>query len=42
MKKILSFILITLISTTSFAGKIETVIVEGYGATVESAQANAG
>jgi len=42
MKKVLSFILIVLISTTSFAGKIETVIVEGYGATVESAQANAG
>ncbi len=41
-RKILSFILIALIATTSFAGKIETVIVEGYGATVESAQANAG
>jgi hypothetical protein len=42
MKKILSFILIVLISTTPFAGKVETVIVEGFGATVESAQANAG
>jgi len=42
MKKILSFVLISLISTVIFAGRIEVVIVEGYGATVESAQANAG
>ena len=42
MTKILSFILIALISTTILADKAETVIVEGFGATVESAQANAG
>jgi len=42
MKKKLSFILIVLISTTILAAKIETVIVEGFGVSVESAQANAG
>ena len=41
MKKILSFILIALMATTSFAGKVETVIVEGLGVSIESARENA-
>ena len=41
MKKILSFVLIALISTISFANKVETVIVEGLGVSIESARENA-
>ena len=40
-RKILSFILIALMATTSFAGKVETVIVEGLGVSIESARENA-